>query len=84
MYQARFDSNGTRTDGATASLVVQTATVDGSDVTVSIPRLRGTSVFNGALSGNQNTIVGPITDEIDLGNLEVSLPGGDLTLQRIG
>ncbi len=44
MYEARFDSNGklfeingTRPDGATASLDVENATtsVDGSDVTVS-------------------------------------------------
>ncbi len=92
MYEARFDSNGnlveisgTRPDGATASLVVEnaTTTVDGNDVTVSIARLTGATVFSGTLSGDQNTIVGSITDEIDLGNLEVSLPGGDLTLERI-
>ena len=91
-YEARFDSSGvlveitgTRPDGATASLDIEnaTTTVDGNDVTISIPRLTGTSVFSGTLSGDQNTIVGSITDEIDLGNLEVSLPGGDLTLERI-
>ena len=92
-YEARFDSsgdlveiNGTRPeDGATASLDIDdaTTTVDGSSVTISIPRLTGASVFNGTLSGDQNTITGTITDEIDLGDLEVTLPGGDLTLERI-
>ena len=91
-YEARFNSsgdlveiNGTRPDGATASLVIEnaTTTLDGNDVTISIPRLTGTSVYSGTLSGDQNTIVGSITDEIDLGNLEVSLPAGELTLERL-
>ena len=52
-------------------------------MTISIPQLTGAAVFNGTLSGDQNTIEGSITDEFDLGNLEVSLPGGDLTLERV-
>lgn len=92
-YKARFDSsgnlveiNGTRPeDGATASLDIDnaTTTVDGSSVSISIPRLVGTSVFTGTLSADQNRIAGSITDEIDLGNLAVTLPGGDLTLERV-
>ena len=91
-YEARFNSNGdlveingTRPDGATASLGINnaTTTVDGSAVSISIPRLTGTRVFDGTLSDDQNTITGSITDEIDLGDLEVSLPGGELTLERI-
>ncbi len=91
-YEARFNSsgdlveiNGTRPDGATASLAINnaTTTVDGSAVSISIPRLTGTRVFEGTLSDDQNTITGSITDEIDLGDLEVTLPGGDLTLERV-
>ena len=92
-YEARFDSsgnlveiNGTRPeDGATARLDTSdsTTTVDGSAVSISIPRLTGTSVFSGTLSADQNTIAGSITAEIELGDLEVTLPGGDLTLERV-
>ncbi len=91
-YEARFNSsgdlveiNGTRPeDGATVSLDIDnaTTTVDGSAVSISIPRLTRTTVFDGILSSDQNTITGTITDEIDLGDLEVTLPGGDLTLER--
>ena len=92
-YEARFNSsgdlveiNGTRPeDGATVSLDIDNATtsVDGSAVSISIPRPTGTRVFDGTLSDDQNTIVGSITEEIDLGNLEITLPGGDLTLERM-
>ncbi len=92
-FEARFDSdgnlveiNGTRPeDGATASLDIESATttVDGSAVTISIPRPTKTTVFEGTLSADQNTITGSITDEIDLGDLEVILPGGELTLERV-
>ncbi len=92
-YEARFNSrgdlveiNGTRPeDGATASLDINnaTTTVDGNSVRISIPRLTRTTVFDGILSSDQNTITGTITDAIDLGDLEVTLPGGDLTLERI-
>lgn len=89
-YEARFNSSGdlveiTGThpeDGATPSPAIDnaTTTVDGNFVTISIPRPTGTSVFDGTLSDDQNTITGSITDEIDLGDLEVTLPGGDLPL----
>jgi hypothetical protein len=91
-YQARFDSSGdlveitgTQPDGATVSLAIgnATTTLDGNDVTISIPRLTKTTVYTGTFSGDQNTIEGSITDEIALGDLEVSLPGGELTLERI-
>ena len=92
-YEARFDSsgnlveiNGTRPeDGATVSLSIDDATtsVDGSAVSISIPRLTGTTVFDGILSADQNTMTGSITDQIELGDLEVTLPGGDLTFERV-
>ena len=91
-YEARFNSsgdlveiNGTRPDGATASLGIDnaTTTVDGSAVSISIPRLTGTRVFDGTLSDDQNTITGSMTEDINLGDLEVTLPGGDLTLERM-
>jgi hypothetical protein len=92
-YQARFDDNGnlvelsgTRPeDGATASLTVDAATtqLDGTNVTITVPNLAGARVFEGTLSADQNTMTGSITDEIDLGDLEATLPGGELTFERI-
>ena len=76
---------GTRPDGATASLAAtgSTTELDGNAVTVSIPQGNVTKVFEGTLSADANTITGSITDEIDLGDLEASLPAGDLTLERV-
>ena len=90
-FAATFDSNGQLVglsaespDGATADLEIVNATteVSGSEVTITIPRPTGTRVFDGTLSADQNTITGSLTQEIDLGELEVSLPGGGLTLER--
>jgi hypothetical protein len=52
-------------------------------VTVTIPAAGGTRVFEGTLSADQNTITGSLTRELDLGDLEASLPGGELTLERV-
>ena len=91
-FEAVFDSSGnltelsgTREDGATATLDTTGATteLDESEVTVSIPNDAGTRIFTGTLSDDQNTITGSITQEIDLGDLEATLPGGDLTLERM-
>ena len=92
-YEARFNGDGDMVelsgvrpeDGATASLSIDVATtqLDGVDVTITIPDLSGTRVFEGTLSDDQNTMTGSVTDEIDLGNIEASLPGGDLTFERI-
>ncbi len=91
-FEAVFDSNGdlttlsgTREDGATATLDTAGATteLDESEVTISIPNDAGTRVFTGTLSDDQNTITGSITQEIDLGDLEATLPGGDLALERM-
>ncbi|UCC32288.1 MAG: hypothetical protein JSU86_08400 [Phycisphaerales bacterium] len=92
-FEAVFDSSGNLTelsgtrpeDGATASLDIDdaTTTLDGSDVTISIPDPAGTRVFTGTLSDDQNTMTGSITQEIDLGDLEATLPGGELTLERL-
>ena len=91
-YEAEFDSQGdlvelkaTRADGATATLQTDDATteLDGSDVTITVPRPTGTRVFEGVLSDDKNTMTGSITQEIDLGDLEIILPGGELTFERI-
>jgi hypothetical protein len=91
-FEAVFDSSGdlttlsgTREDGATATLDTTGATteLDESEVTISIPDAAGTRVFTGTLSDDQNTITGSITQEIDLGDLEATLPGGDLALERM-
>jgi len=91
-FEAEFDEDGmltelsaTRADGATATLQVNGATseVSGSDVTISIPKAGGTSVFEGTLSEDENTLTGMTTDEIDLEDLEITLPGGMWTLTRI-
>ena len=92
--QATFDADGvlqeitaTAPAGGTASLAVAdttTTTVDGSDVTITIPKAGGTSVFTGTLSDDQNSIPGSLSQELQLpsGNA-LTLPGGDLTLNRI-
>ena len=92
-YEATFDSNGDLVelsgvrpeDGATARLTIDDATteLDGSDVVITLPDLTGARVFEGTLSVDQNTMTGSVTDQIDLGDLEASLPGGELTFQRL-
>ena len=75
-------------EGGTASLDVDeatTTTVDGDDVTITIPVAGGTRILEGTLSEDQNTITGSLSQELELpsGDLEVALPGSDLTLERI-
>ncbi len=91
-YEATFDQDGQLTQLSADGPAGQTATLDtagsettvsGDDVTITIPRLTGESVFEGTLSEDQNTMTGSLTQEIDLGNLEILLPGGDVTLERI-
>ena len=92
-YEGTFDTDGqlveleaTRDDGATATLNTtgSVTTLDGSDVTISVPGPGpGTRVFEGTLSEDQNTMTGSLTEEINLGDLEVTVPGGDLTWDRI-
>ncbi len=91
-YEATFNSSGRLVelsaespDGATVELEIDNATsqVSGSDVTVTIPAAAGTRVFEGTLSTDQNTLTGSLTQEIDLGDLEATLPGGELTLERV-
>ena len=92
-YEAVFDSNGqltelsaVRDDGATATLDTEgsVTSLSGSDVTISVNTgVVETSVFEGTLSEDQNTMAGTITQEIDLGDLEIMLPGGELTFTRI-
>jgi len=92
-YEAEFDANGdlyqlraTRaSDGATATLTTTDAStqLDGSVVVITVPDLTGARVFEGTLSDDENTMVGSITQEIDLGDLEITLPGGELTFERV-
>ncbi len=91
-YEAEFDSSGnlvelsaTTPDGGMARLMIDDATteVDGSNVTITIPKLAGAKVFEGTLSEDQNTITGSITEEVNLGDLELVLPGGNITFERI-
>ncbi len=60
-----------------------TTTLDGDQVNISIPVVAGARLFEGTLSADENTIVGSVTEEIDLGDLEIFLPGGNLTFERI-
>ncbi|UCE58437.1 MAG: hypothetical protein JSU63_13455 [Phycisphaerales bacterium] len=91
-YEATFNASGRLTelsaagpDEASVALDVENATseVNGSDVTITIPTAAGTRVFEGTLSADQNTLTGTMSLEIDLEDLEVSLPGGELTLERV-
>jgi len=89
-----FDANGelveilaTGPQGGTASLDVDAATtseVDGDQVTITVPVAGGTRIFEGTLSADENTIDGSLSAELELpsGDLEVTLPGNDLTLTR--
>lgn len=92
MFTATWNSDGllvqivgVRDDGATVTLDTSDSTtvLDGSDVTITVPSLTGASVFEGTLSADQNTMVGSVAEEINLGDLEITLPGGNLTLERI-
>lgn len=93
--QLTFDSSGQLTEisaespeGGTASLDVSDSTtteVDGNQVTVSIPVAGGTRTFEGTLSDDENSIEGSLSQEIELpsGDLDVTLPGSNLTLTRV-
>jgi len=75
-------------EGGTASLDVDDATtseVDGDQVTVSIPAAGGARAFEGTLSEEQDSIDGALSQELELpsGDLEVTLPTSELTLQRL-
>lgn len=92
---ATFDDNGqltelsaTSPEGGTANLDVDDATtteVVEHDVTITIPRAGGESVFTGEISEDHNTITGTISQEIELpsGDVEVTLPGSGVTLTRL-
>jgi len=91
-YTATFDGDGQLLelrgigpDGGVAILDTTDSTteLDGDQVTISVPVALGTRIFEGTLSEDENTIVGSITEEIDLGDLELVLPGGNLTFERI-
>ena len=93
-FEATFDSQGDLTqlhaagpEGETVTRNIDgtTTEVDGNDVTITVPNLTdtGVTVFEGTLSEDQNTMTGSTTEEIDLGDLEVVVPGGALTLERI-
>lgn len=89
-----FDGNGQLVsieaeseDGGTASLDVDDAStteLDGSAVTITIPVANGTTVFEGTLSEDENSIDGSLSQELELpsGDLDLTLPGNDLTLER--
>lgn len=89
-----FDGNGQLVsieaeseEGGTAGLDVDDAStteVDGSSVTITIPVAGGTTVFEGTLSEDENTIDGSLSKELELpsGDLDITLPGNDLTLGR--
>ena len=77
---------GTRAeDGATAKLDTtgSTTTLTGSDVTIDIPGDVMSRVFTGTLSEDENTMTGSVTEQINLGDVEFNLPGGDLTWTRV-
>ena len=91
-YEAQFDDqgelvkiSGSRSDGAVVSLTIRnaTSTLDGSALTIVIPTDSGSATFQGTLSTDMNSMEGSLTKEIDLGDLEAVLPGGDLTLERV-
>ncbi len=74
-----------RPSASTVSRIISdaTATVDVDSVTISVRQPTKTKVSNGTLSDALNAIAGPIADEIDVSDLEISLSGGEPTLERI-
>jgi len=76
---------GTRSDGATVTLTIRnaTTTLNGSAVAIVIPTDTGSVTFEGTLSDDTNSMEGSTTRDIDLGDIEAVLPGGDLTLERV-
>jgi len=90
-YEAVFDANGRLVelsadgpDGAMATLDIDDSetVLEGSDVTITVTRPAGASVFEGTLTEDENTMTGSLTQEIDLENLDILLPGGSVTLVR--
>lgn len=78
---------GTNNDGQSATLSINnsTTTIDGNDVTIVVPLDQGNRTFMGTLSADGNTLSGTLSDSISLGNnLDLTIPGGDLTLVREG
>lgn len=93
--QATFDANGqlvelraVSPEGGMGTLDVDDATtteVNGNDVTITIPAAAGERVLEGTLSEDQDTITGTLSRELELpgGDLDVTLPGAGLTLDRV-
>lgn len=78
---------GTTMDDQMATLTIgnSTTTIDGNNVTIVVPLDQGSRTFTGTLSDDGNTLSGTLTEMISLGdNLDLTIPGGDLTLTREG
>jgi hypothetical protein len=80
---------GTLDDGTTvsANITGATSTVDGDDVTLTIPLPNSDDVvtFEGTLSADENTLEGSLTRSIPIGDdVVVTIPAGDVTLNRGG
>lgn len=70
---------------ATLTISNSTTTIDGNDVTIVVPLDQGNRTFMGTLSDDGNTLSGMLSETITLGdNIDVTIPGGDLTLTREG
>ncbi|UCF33988.1 MAG: hypothetical protein JSV78_01520 [Phycisphaerales bacterium] len=41
----------------------------------------GARIFEGTLTDDQNATIGSVTDEIELGDLEATIPGGELAFE---
>jgi len=89
-----FDSNGVLTQitatppaGSTITYNVAdttTSTVDGDQVTITIPNVAGARTFTGTLSSDENSIDGSLSLSLDFpSGSNITLPGSDLTLTRL-
>ncbi len=76
---------GSTQDGMTATLTVEnsTTTLDGNMLTFTFPTPAGQGEFEGTLSDDQNTISGSLTREIDFEDGTITIPEGDITLNRV-
>jgi hypothetical protein len=56
--------------------------VEQNQVTIRIPTLAATTIFEGTLSDDENTLAGSLSESIKFLSSDASLPAGDLTFVR--
>ena len=90
--EATFDSDGVLTtitatppvgDSIVLTVTDSTSTVDGSDVTITIPTAAGSSTFTGTLSSDQTSMTGSLSQLVELPSGDLTVPAGDVTFTLV-